>query len=298
MKQYVGRFAPSPTGPLHFGSLITAMASFLEARRHGGRWLLRIENIDPPREQSGAADSILSALDALGFEWDGPVRFQSSSRHLHDAAINALLASGLAYPCGCSRSDLEGAELGDLGPIYPGTCRNGTDANATAIRVRTNSKALTFMDGLQGKQSQCLEKESGDFIVRRKDGLVAYHLAVVVDDHDQHVTDIVRGIDLMDSTPRQIWLQQLLGYHTPNYVHIPVAVNDLGQKLGKSTGAPAVNLRDVAETLVAALTGLRQLPAADLATAGRDRIWEWAFENWKIDQLHAKKTIPYPARNH
>ncbi len=274
------------------------MASFLEARRHGGRWLLRIENIDPPREQSGAADSILATLDALGFEWDGPVRFQSSSRRLHDAAIDALLASGLAYPCGCSRSDLEGAELGDLGPIYPGTCRNGTDANATAVRVRTSSKALTFIDGLQGKQSQRLEQESGDFIVRRKDHLVAYHLAVVVDDHDQHVTDIVRGIDLMDSTPRQIWLQQSLGYRTPNYAHIPVAVNDLGLKLGKSTGAPAVTLHDIAGTLMAALAGLSQRPAAKLATAGPDRIWEWAFENWNIDQLHAKKTVLHHARKH
>lgn len=269
------------------------MASYLEARRHAGRWLLRIENIDPPREQRGATEAILSALEAFGFEWDGPVRFQDASRGLHDAALEFLLSSGLAYPCGCSRSDLEAAELSDLGPIYPGTCRSGTDASATAIRVQTSAEALTFIDGLQGTQSHCLEAESGDFIVRRKDHLVAYQLAVVVDDHDQKVTDVVRGIDLMASTPRQIWLQRLLGYRTPNYVHVPVAVNAQGQKLGKSTGAPAVSLQNVAGTLHAALAALRQQPPAELATAGPERIWEWALENWNIGRLRAQTAVQF-----
>jgi len=276
---------------LHFGSLITAVASFLEARKHSGKWLLRIENIDPPREQRGATEAIIAALATYGFEWDGAIRFQADSRSLHDAALESLLAVRHAYPCGCSRSDLEGAELGDLGPIYPGTCRGGTNASATAIRVRTGAKTLTYIDGLQGTQSQCLETESGDFIIRRKDKLIAYQLAVVVDDHDQNVTDIVRGIDLMDSTLRQIWLQKLLGYRTPRYTHIPVAVNAQGQKLAKSTGAAALPKTQVARTLHAALAALRQQPPDELATASCGRIWEWAHDNWNIGRLRAEKAV-------
>jgi glutamyl-Q tRNA(Asp) synthetase len=289
---YVGRFAPSPTGPLHFGSLLAATSSFLEARKHAGRWLLRIENIDPPREQHGATQSILKTLEAFGFEWDGPVRYQDASRELHEAALDFLLSRDLAYRCGCSRSDLETVELGDLGPIYPGTCRTGTDATTTAVRVRTDNTALTFMDGLQGRIVHRLESESGDFIIHRKDGLIAYQLAVVVDDHDQGITHIVRGIDLLDSTPRQVWLQHLLGYTVPRYMHIPIATNALGQKLSKSTGAGAVSLKYREATLLAALAALRQEPPAKLVGASLGGIWDWALENWNIDRLQGETAIP------
>ena len=283
---YVGRFAPSPTGPLHFGSLIAAVASFLEARTRGGRWLLRIEDIDPPREQPGATQTILQAMEAYGFEWDGPVIYQSDSRASHDAALATLLAAGSVYRCGCSRRD--------LGPVYAGTCRAGTQAAETALRVRTNNAEIAFVDQLQGKQSQRLETEFGDFIVLRKDGLIAYQLAVVVDDHLQGVTDIVRGIDLMDSTPRQIWLQQMLGYPTPNYLHIPVAINALEQKLSKSHGAAGVPLTNVSGTLHGALATLGQRPPPELAGASVAEIWDWAIENWNSAVLSQQTQLPVP----
>jgi len=294
---YIGRFAPSPTGPLHFGSLLAATASFLEAQKHGGRWLLRVEDIDPPREQPGAAKGIVDTLAAYGFEWHGEPRYQSTSHNRHDEALGFLLEQRLAYYCGCSRSDLETVELGDLGPIYPGTCRGGTSAKTTAIRIRTDNTTLVFTDGLQGTRSQRLEADSGDFIIRRKDKLIAYQLAVVVDDNDQGVTDIVRGIDLLDSTPRQIWLQKLLGYPTPNYVHIPIAVNAQGQKLSKNTGADGISLVQIVATLLAALTALGQAPPAELATARLAEVWGWARENWNIDRLRGKTDVQVDHKN-
>jgi glutamyl-Q tRNA(Asp) synthetase len=197
--------------------LLAAAASYLQARRHGGRWLVRIEDIDPPREQPGATERILEALERYGFEWDGPVTYQSRSGSAHEADLARLLEAGQAYPCGCSRADLVDAPRGPLGTIYPGTCRTGCSASETAIRVRTDDSIISFVDGLQGPQQQRLESESGDFVIWRRDGLVAYHLAVVVDDYKQGVTEIVRGIDLIDSTCRQIWLQGLLAYPTPDY---------------------------------------------------------------------------------
>ena len=282
---YVGRFAPSPTGPLHFGSLLAAVASYLEAQRHAGRWLLRIDDIDPPREQAGAADRILAALERYGFEWHGHAVFQRNSEAAHAAALRRLLDAGLAYPCGCSRSDLADTPGGPLGPVYPGTCRNGCDAAETAIRVRTTDEPVGFEDVLQGYQGQRLETESGDFVIWRRDGLVAYHLAVVVDDALAGVTDIVRGVDLMDSSPRQIWLQRQLGYATPRYAHIPVALNRHGQKLSKSTGAGGISLRAPQAALVRALTALRQSPPADLAAGSIGDVWNWARANWEIGRL-------------
>ena len=268
------------------------MASYLEARSRNGLWLLRIEDIDPPREQPGATAEILAALEAYGFEWDSPTSYQSASCDAHYAAIKRLLDCGPAYPCGCSRRDLASAARSPLGVIYPGTCREGCDADETALRVRTNNEVLTFVDGLQGPQSQRLESESGDFIILRRDGLVAYQLAVVVDDHLQGITDIVRGIDLMDSTPRQIWLQQLLGFTTPNYLHIPVAVNADGQKLSKNTGADKLPLDDIETTLVAALHALGQKPPTDLGKAALADIWRWAGTHWDIRALKRRQHIP------
>jgi len=288
---YIGRFAPSPTGPLHFGSLLAAVASYLEARNRGGLWLLRMEDIDPPRAQPGATEEILFALENYGFEWDGPVVYQSKSRSAHDAAIQVLIDAGMAYRCGCSRRDLATVPRSSLGIIYPGTCREGSNATEFAFRVRTDNAPLTFEDRLQGLQSQQLEADSGDFVVLRRDGLIAYQLAVVVDDHLQGVTDIVRGIDLMDSTPRQIWLQQLLGYATPAYLHIPVAVNDQGQKLSKSHGAGGVALDRASANLYTALHMLGQEPPDELCSSSLSETWQWAREHWNIDVLSGQTEL-------
>ena len=294
-KPYIGRFAPSPTGPLHFGSLLAAVASYLEARRRRGLWLVRMEDIDPPREEPGAADRIVTALAAYGFEWDGAVTHQSASRDDHEAALGQLAAQSHTYRCTCSRSDLADAPRGPLGIVYPGSCRSGTGPGEAAIRVRTSGHRIGFTDRLQGRQAQALATESGDFIVRRRDGLIAYHLAVVVDDELQGVTEIVRGIDLMDSTPRQIWLQRLLGYRTPAYAHIPVAVNSKGQKLSKSHGAKPIPTADPAPVLTAALAALGQDPPAALARESVGQVWSWALENWRLDVLAGCREIPPPA---
>jgi glutamyl-Q tRNA(Asp) synthetase len=279
---------------LHFGSLLAAVASYAEARTRDGQWLLRVDNIDPPREQPGATEAILKGLECYGFEWDGPVIYQSESQEAHEEALQSLMNAGQAYRCGCSRKDLADMPRGPLGTIYPGTCRSGSDAEEFAVRIRTTDEAICFRDGLQGEQCQQLESESGDFVIFRRDGLVAYQLAVVVDDHLQGVTEIVRGIDLMDSTPRQIWLQRLLGYRTPAYQHIPVVINAEGQKLSKLTGAPGIPFDEPGPILVAALTALGQNPPVDLAHHALNDIWGWALAHWSLAVLEGTSTIPYP----
>lgn len=279
--QYVGRFAPSPTGPLHFGSLLAAVASYLQAKSRSGLWLLRVEDIDPPRQQEGAIEEILTALERYGFEWDGPVTYQSENAARHHQVVAELQAAGLAYPCSCSRRDLATAKQGPLGAIYPGTCRNGCQGDEFAVRVRTDDAPIEFVDALQGTQCQRLESESGDFVIRRRDGLIAYHLAVVVDDFDQGISEIIRGIDLLDSTPRQIHLQRLLDYRTPAYLHIPVAENAEGQKLSKLTGAPAIPLEKINRTLVTAVKALGQRPPPELAMSSLDEIWLWSIKHWR-----------------
>jgi len=289
--RYVGRFAPSPTGPLHFGSLLAAAASYAQARSHHGRWLVRIEDIDPPREQPGADQWILQALEAYGFEWDGPVSYQSQSRSLHDQFVQALLTSGMAYPCTCSRKDLAELPRSPLGVIYPGTCRNGRASGDVAIRVRTRNEPVEFVDGLQGHQSRRLETESGDFVIRRRDGFIAYQMAVTADDFDQGITEVVRGIDLMESTPRQIWLQRLLELPTPRYLHIAVAVNDDGSKLSKSSNAAAIDVSRPGPTLVNALRALQQEPPDELAEESPAEIWRWAIRHWRTERLSGKTEI-------
>ncbi len=289
--KYTGRFAPSPTGPLHFGSLLAAVASYLRARSQDGRWLVRVEDIDPPRETPGAIEVILAALEKYGFEWDGEIAYQSQSRAAHDEAVQFLLREGNAYHCGCSRRDLADVPRGPLGIIYPGYCRDGCDAEDTAIRVRTTDTPVRFVDYLQGPQVQSLQRESGDFVIRRRDGLIAYHLAVAVDDNLQGVTEIVRGSDLLDSTPRQIWLQRLLGYSQPAYAHIPVAVNVKGQKLSKSHGAGAISLEDTSATLAAALGVLGQRPPKELGSLPVADIWAWSRENWNMEVLRGQSAI-------
>lgn len=289
--QYVGRFAPSPTGPLHFGSLLAAVASYLQAKSRSGLWLLRVEDIDPPRQQEGAIEEILTALERYGFEWDGPVTYQSENAARHHQVVAELQAAGLAYPCSCSRRDLATAKQGPLGAIYPGTCRNGCQGDEFAVRVRTDDAPIEFVDALQGTQCQRLESESGDFVIRRRDGLIAYHLAVVIDDFDQGISEIIRGIDLLDSTPRQIHLQRLLDYRTPAYLHIPVAENAEGQKLSKLTGAPAIPLEKINRTLVTAVKALGQQPPPELAMSSLDEIWLWSIKHWRPTVLADQAAI-------
>ncbi|MGI9233817.1 MAG: tRNA glutamyl-Q(34) synthetase GluQRS [Woeseiaceae bacterium] len=294
--QYVGRFAPSPTGPLHFGSLVAATASYLQARSMDGRWLLRVEDIDPPREQDGATDAILRTLEGYGFEWHSNVIFQSQSEAAHNEALQSLLSRKLAYPCGCSRRDLEGVPRGPLGTIYPGTCRAGCDATETSVRLKTEDAPIAFIDGLQGRQSQNLERDSGDFIIRRRDGLIAYHLAVVVNDALEGVTEIVRGVDLMDSTPRQIWIQKMLGLATPDYLHIPVITHPNGDKLSKLTGAPGLSNEQAETALFAALVALRQDPPEALRNGSLSELWQWGTEHWNIGELKGKAAVSTDSR--
>lgn len=294
-RPYVGRFAPSPTGPLHFGSLVAATASYLRALANEGQWLLRIEDIDPPREQPGATQHIIDTLDAYGFQWQGDVIYQSASNEKHQAAVQSLLRSADAYACSCSRRELEHEPTGPLGTIYPGYCRSRAASGEVAIRVRTNDTPISVVDRLQGPVQQRLQSESGDFIIQRRDGLIAYQLAVVVDDHLQGITEVVRGIDLLDSTPRQVWLQQLLGYTTPQYLHIPVVVHENGDKLSKLTGATAVQVDNVPATLLRALRVLGLNPPADLLQAEVQNVWSWAAENWQVGKLLGVRSVPNPA---
>ena len=294
--RYVGRFAPSPTGPLHFGSLLAAVASYGQALVNKGQWLVRIEDIDPPREQAGADKLIIDMLEAYGFEWDGPATYQSVFTSHHEALVSRLISDGLAYPCSCSRRDLVNVPTGPLGAIYPGTCRDGCAADEFAIRVRVDDEPIEFEDALQGTIQQRLQSESGDFIIKRRDGLIAYHMAVVVDDFDQGITEIVRGVDLLDSTPRQIHLQRLLGFTTPAYIHIPVAVGEDGDKLSKLTGAAAINSDDVGASLHLALQCLGQQPPETLARANSGVIWQWVAENWNLATLRGQSKI-HPARH-
>lgn len=255
-----GRFAPSPTGPLHLGSLVAAVASWLYARAEGGRWLVRIEDIDTPRVVPGSAEEILAALRRYGLEWDGEVVWQSRRTHLYEEALSRLRAQNLVYDCACSRADLQRAASAPLGAeaVYPGFCRDGIPDGkpARAIRFRAPSEVVAFDDRIAGRIEEHVGARTGDFVVRRADGLFAYQLAVVVDDGEQGVTQVVRGADLLYSTPRQIALQRALGLATPEYAHVPLVVNADGAKLGKRDGAlplPSLDETHVRETLARAL---------------------------------------------
>jgi glutamyl-Q tRNA(Asp) synthetase len=270
---YVGRFAPSPTGSLHFGSLVAALASWLDARAAQGRWLVRIEDLDRPREQAGAAHDILRTLERLGLYWDEPVVFQSLRTELYRYALEALRDH--AYWCGCTRREIADSSAGlaaDGAQIYPGTCRAGLPAGKTprALRVKTGPERIFFRDRAQGEQEQDLAVEIGDFVLYRADGQFAYQLAVVVDDAEQSVTDVVRGADLLDSTARQIHLQRLLGHGQPRYLHVPMAVNEAGEKLSKQSGAQPIDPSRREHVLSQALLFLGQMPTDNLADAIRN----------------------------
>jgi glutamyl-Q tRNA(Asp) synthetase len=278
---YVGRFAPSPSGPLHFGSLVAALASFLDAKANKGLWLMRMEDLDPAREPIGAAGQILATLEILGLEWDGPVLYQSQRLENYAQALSLLEDLALLYQCGCTRAQIRG-----IGGVYDNRCRTARHTHkTTATRVAIADCTIQFEDRIQGPQSQDLMRDCGDFVLLRKDGLFAYQLAVIVDDAYQRVTDIVRGIDLLDSTPRQIYLQQQFAYKLPNYAHIPVVVNDLGQKLSKQHFAKALDLENPAEQLHKALQFLGQSPDPSLRKASPAQVIKWAVEHWDIQAV-------------
>jgi len=293
---YRGRFAPSPTGPLHFGSLVAALGSYLDARASGGQWLLRIEDVDRPRTVRGAADAILRTLAGFGFEWDGEVLAQSARLDRYHAALVRLQADGDVYPCSCSRSEIAAATAQrsiDGGLLYPGICRSGLGEGlaARAWRLRVSDKAISFVDRIQGPSAQNLAREVGDFVLLRADGQYAYQLAVVVDDAAQGVNAVVRGVDLLDSTARQIWLQERLDVSTPSYAHLPVVVNSAGEKLSKQTLAAAVDDAGGSAVLARAMAFLGQPVPAALCGAPVAEFWPWAIADWSIARVPAVRAI-------
>lgn len=292
---YRGRFAPSPTGPLHFGSLVAAVGSYLEAKSHNGTWLVRMEDLDPPREMPGAADAILKALEAYGFEWDEPVLYQSQRSEYYEAALAKLRQDGQLYACACTRKELADSALqGIEGPIYPGTCRGGLADGKTprAWRVRVNASEIVFEDAIQGTIGQNLAEDVGDFVLKRADGYYAYQLAVVIDDAAQRVSHVVRGADLLDSTPRQIHLQHLLGFPTPDYAHLPVAVNAAGEKLSKQTLAMPLDIGHPVPALHQALCFLGQDAPAELAAGSLPELWQWARAHWCLANIPSCRHQP------
>lgn len=300
---YIGRFAPSPSGPLHFGSLVAALASYLDAKAHGGMWRVRIEDVDESRCNSAYAEDILRTLTVFGLNWDGEVVTQSMRKPAYEQALARLASASrqpLTYLCRCSRREIAdstmGAGVGLEGPIYPGTCRARVNAAVVsdeeiglATRVLTRSEPICFTDRVQGEICQVLDTAIGDFVVKRRDGLFAYQLAVVVDDAAEAITDVVRGADLLDSTARQIYLQQLLNLATPRYLHIPVATNAAGQKLSKQTLAPGISAAECMHVITSALQFLGQanpLPAAAVAP-----LLAAAVKNWNVRAIPRTRTI-------
>lgn len=293
MNRYRGRFAPTPSGPLHFGSLVAALASFLDARQAGGQWLLRIEDIDPPRCPPGAADEIQRQLEAFGLHWDGPVAWQHDRTAAYAAALERLTTAGLAYPCSCSRKQWRHL------PIYPGWCRRGLrePEGPAAWRLRSDQglRPVAWRDRLFGER-RFDPTELGDVVLKRKDGLWAYQLAVVVDDADQGITDVVRGFDLLDNTPWQRQLQHALGLPEPRYLHLPLIMGDDGQKLSKQNQAPPLPREDdaVRPLLHAALWALDQAPPAELATAPVSDQLDWAVTAWSVARIHPQVERDFP----
>ncbi len=280
---YVGRFAPSPTGDLHLGSLAAAAASYLHARQAGGEWLVRIEDVDPPREVPGSADSILRTLEALDLQWDRDVRRQSSRFAVYLAIGKQLFTQGDAYYCRCSRQQIRNESGEDR---YPGTCRyKQLPAEHAALRFRVADGSFTFADGVRGTVSRSIAVTECDFVIVRRVGLPAYHLAVVVDDADQGVSDVVRGADLLDSTPLHICLQQRLGLRVPRYWHIPLVTDTAGGKLSKATGAKAIDTRQPSASVLRTLRFLGLEPPRELIGSRPRELWDWAIPRWKIGQL-------------
>jgi glutamyl-Q tRNA(Asp) synthetase len=299
---YIGRFAPSPTGPLHFGSLVAAVASYCDAEYNQGKWLVRMEDLDKPREMIGAADDILRTLEAFGFEWDGDnsksnILYQSQRSDIYENHLQHLKRNGFIYSCTCSRKEIADSAIsaGIEGAIYPKTCLNRPALQANihaASRAVVLDENISFTDVIQCEVTQNLAHDIGDFILKRKDGLFAYQLAVVVDDALQGITHIVRGADLLDSTPRQIYLQHLLNFTTKiSYAHVPVAVNKQGEKLSKQTLAEPISMRFPEHQLFDALSFLGQNPPIEMKNATLAEVWRWAITNWNIANVAKQRTI-------
>lgn len=285
---YTGRFAPTPSGYLHFGSLLAAVASYLDARHHQGHWLVRIEDLDTPRNIPGASEHILRTLEAYGLHWDGEVVRQSERLVLYQDVIDHWLSTGQAYYCDCSRREIIAHD-----GVYPGTCRERQlpAASDHAVRVKVSPQELGFDDRLQGRFSQNLASSSGDFIVRRRDGIIAYQLAVVVDDIAQGVTDIVRGADLLDSTPRQLWLYRLLQQPAPRYLHVPLIMRHEGEKLSKRLGSTPLEPEQASATLHRALRILTPQPPTELSAAPVAEQLQWAIAHWQPQRLPTVRQI-------
>lgn len=293
---YVGRFAPSPTGPLHMGSLVTAVASYCEARTHHGKWLVRMEDVDATRAVVGADTIIIGQLRAFGFEWDCEILYQTNRTKAYQQAFDALEKLNLIYPCTCTRKEIADSTqtLGIEGLIYPKTClKQSIKANTTpAYRLKTTNATIPVEDAIYGKLEQNIAETIGDFILKRADGYFAYQLAVVVDDEAQGVTDIVRGADLLESTPRQRYLQQLLGFSSQNYMHIPVVRNSKGEKLSKHSQAQPLALDASNQTLIVrqlyeALVFLGQTPPTYLLDHSVTEVWDWAIDHWQSNAIKA-----------
>jgi len=276
---YIGRFAPSPTGPLHLGSLYTALASFLQARSHQGKWLLRVDDLDTLRNIKGSADSILKTLDVFNLYWDDSVVYQSRHLDVYEEILDKLAKNGLIYPCTCSRKTLAG--------IYSGLCRNKQHLHNSqhSLRIKTDERIISFQDELQGLISHNLARQHGDFILKRKDRVFAYQFAVAVDDSLQQINHVVRGFDLLDSTPRQIYLQQMLGFATPGYMHVPVIINEQGYKLSKQTCATAVDIKTPQFVIFGLLELLQQNPPCELQNAPSTELLNWAIDHWNPSLL-------------
>ena len=287
MPSVVGRFAPSPSGALHIGSLVAALGSFLQARAQGGRWLLRMDDLDTPRVEPGAAERILDALVFFELRWDGEILYQDARRDAYRLAIERLKNAGQAFDCGCTRREARSGQVGIEGPIYPGTCRGGLPPGrqARSVRFRVDGQCFTVADSVQGGYEQRLDRDIGDFVIRRADGIVAYQLATVLDDDYQGVTEVVRGADLLSSTPRQIALQKALGLDTPRYAHLPVIVDEAGEKLGKSTGAMPLRPEKPGAQLAQCLHWLGQCPPDSLWDANASHVLRWGLDNWSLDRV-------------
>lgn len=286
---YKGRFAPSPTGAVHYGTLIAAVGSYLQAKKNNGKWLLRIEDVDTTRSVAGADTDILHTLEAFGFQWHGSVIYQSEQTKYYQQALEQLSSRELVFPCLCTRKQL--AKINN--EVYPGRCRNRRlpEKETHALRLRTKNLTINFDDTVMGKQSQNIATQCGDFIIKRRDGLFAYQLAVVVDDALQGISDVVRGADLLGSTARQIYLHQLLGYIAPTYCHLPLAVDCSGKKISKSDGATKVDVNNRERLLCSVLVFLGQQPPADLDASSINDIWLWASTHWDMAKVPGKTHI-------
>jgi glutamyl-Q tRNA(Asp) synthetase len=286
-------------------ALVSAVGSYCQVKSQGGKWLVRMEDLDPPREIPGAANDILRTLEAYHLNWDGAVLYQSQRLEAYEDALSQLTENGHTFPCACTRKSIstnttvitnssqEKSQANSAPNIYPGTCRNGlaSGAKARSTRIRVVSETVSFLDSLQGTRDIQLDSQVGDFMVKRADGLFAYHLAVVVDDAFQGISEIVRGTDLLDSTPHHLYLQKLLTYKTPQYIHLPIAVNARGEKLSKQTHAPAIDTAQPGVMLGKALVFLGHKPDPDVINADPETLLKWAVKNWDLERVPKQLTI-------